>query len=149
MGAFTETVTVEGTAPLIEASTDQISETFSAEKVSNLPMGNSFDSLAMFIPGVATAWDASFSNNNGAEISVNGQRARSNNFQRDGQSNNDNSVAGPQFSSAIRMQSLKYKSSLTMTLRSGAIPAPGERHHQGRYQPIPRGSIRVLGGFNL
>jgi hypothetical protein len=95
VGASTETVTVEGTAPLIEASTDQISETFSAEKVTNLPMGNSFDSLAMFLPGVSTAGDASFSNNNGAEISVNGQRARSNNFQLDGQSNNDNSVAGP------------------------------------------------------
>ena len=95
VGASTETVTVEGTAPIIEASTDQISETFSAEKVTNLPMGNSFDSLAMFLPGVSTAGDASFSNNNGAEISVNGQRARSNNFQLDGQSNNDNSVAGP------------------------------------------------------
>ena len=85
----------ESTAPLIESSTDQISDTFSAEKVASLPVGNSFDSLALFIPGVATAGDVSFSNNNGAEISVNGERARSNNFQIDGQSNNDNSVAGP------------------------------------------------------
>ena len=58
-------------------------------------MGNTFDSLALFLPGVATAGDASFSNNNGAEISVNGERARANNFQIDGQSNNDNSIAGP------------------------------------------------------
>ena len=36
-----------------------------------------------------------FSNNNGAEISVNGQRSRSNNYQIDGQNNNDNSVGGP------------------------------------------------------
>jgi hypothetical protein len=95
LGASSETVTVEGTQPLIEATTDQISETFSSEKVSSLPMGNTFDSLALFIPGVSTAGDASFSNNNGAELSVNGERARSNNFQIDGQSNNDNSVAGP------------------------------------------------------
>jgi hypothetical protein len=95
LGSSSETVTVEGTAPLIEATTDQISDTFSAEKVADLPMGNSFDSLALFVPGVATAGDASFSNNNGAELSVNGQRARSNNFQIDGQSNNDNSVGGP------------------------------------------------------
>jgi Carboxypeptidase regulatory-like domain/TonB dependent receptor/TonB-dependent Receptor Plug Domain len=95
LGSSSETVTVEGTAPLIETTTDQISDTFSAEKVASLPVGNSFDSLALFIPGVATAGDASFSNNNGAEISVNGERARSNNFQIDGQSNNDNSVAGP------------------------------------------------------
>ena len=95
LGSSSETVTVEGTAPLIEATTDQISESFSAEKVADLPMGNTFDSLALFVPGVATAGDASFSNNNGAELSVNGQRARSNNFQIDGQSNNDNSIGGP------------------------------------------------------
>jgi len=95
LGSATETVNVESAPPLVESSTDQISETFSAEKVSSLPVGNTFDSLALFIPGVATAGDASFSNNNGAEISVNGERARANNFQIDGQSNNDNSIAGP------------------------------------------------------
>jgi hypothetical protein len=95
LGSSTETVTVEGTAPLIESTTDQISDTFSSEKVANLPMGNTFDSLALFLPGVVTAGDASFSNNNGAEMSVNGLRARANNFQIDGQSNNDNSIAGP------------------------------------------------------
>ena len=95
VGSSTETVTVEGSAPIIEASTDQISETFDSKRVQSLPMGNTFDSLALFIPGVATAGDASFSNNNGAELSVNGERARANNFQIDGQSNNDNSIAGP------------------------------------------------------
>ncbi len=95
VGSSAEVVTVEGAAPLIESTTDQIQATFSAEKVTSLPMGNTFDSLALFVPGVATAGDASFSNNNGAEISVNGQRARSNNFQIDGQSNNDNSIGGP------------------------------------------------------
>ena len=95
LGSAIETVNVEDAPPLVESTTDQISETFSAEKVSSLPVGNTFDSLALFIPGVATAGDASFSNNNGAEISVNGERARANNFQIDGQSNNDNSIAGP------------------------------------------------------
>jgi outer membrane receptor protein involved in Fe transport len=95
LGRSSESITVEGAAPLIESTTDQISETFSSEKVANLPMGNTFDSLAMFLPGVATAGDVSFSNNNGAELSVNGLRARSNNFQIDGQSNNDNSIGGP------------------------------------------------------
>jgi Carboxypeptidase regulatory-like domain/TonB dependent receptor/TonB-dependent Receptor Plug Domain len=95
LGEATETVNVESAPPLVESTSDQISETFSAEKVSSLPVGNTFDSLALFLPGVATAGDASFSNNNGAEISVNGERARANNFQIDGQSNNDNSIAGP------------------------------------------------------
>ena len=95
VGATTETLTVEGTAPLVQSTSDQIEDTFNSEKVESLPVGNTFDSLALFIPGVATAGDASFSNNNGAELSVNGLRARSNNFQIDGQSNNDNSISGP------------------------------------------------------
>ena len=95
LGTSSESVTVEGTAPLIESTTDQISDTIGAEKVTSLPMGNTFDSLALFLPGVVTVGDASFSNNNGAEMSVNGLRARANNFQIDGQSNNDNSIAGP------------------------------------------------------
>jgi Carboxypeptidase regulatory-like domain/TonB dependent receptor/TonB-dependent Receptor Plug Domain len=95
LGSSQETVTVEGAAPLMETTTDQISETFSSEKVTTLPVGNTFDSLALFLPGVATAGDASFGNNNGAELSVNGLRARANNFQLDGQSNNDNSIGGP------------------------------------------------------
>src|SRR5262249_19347716 len=95
IGATTETVTVESGAPLIEATTDQISSTFDTKQTQSLPIGNTFDSLALFTPGGATAGDVSFSNNNGAEFAVNGQRARSNNFQIDGQNNNDNSIGGP------------------------------------------------------
>jgi Carboxypeptidase regulatory-like domain/TonB-dependent Receptor Plug Domain len=95
VGSSRETVTVEGAEPLVQTDTDQLSDTFNAEKVTSVPIGNSFDSLALFIPGVATAGDASFGDNNGAELSVNGQRARANNFQLDGQSNNDNSISGP------------------------------------------------------
>jgi Carboxypeptidase regulatory-like domain/TonB dependent receptor/TonB-dependent Receptor Plug Domain len=95
VGSSRETVTVEGAEPLVQTDTDQLSDTFNAEKVTSVPIGNSFDSLALFIPGVATAGDAAFGNDNGAELSVNGQRARANNFQLDGQSNNDNSISGP------------------------------------------------------
>jgi hypothetical protein len=79
IGSQGETVTVEGAAPLIETNTQQITATFDARKAQDLPVGNTLDSLALFVPGIATAGDASFSNNNGAEIAVNGQRARSNN----------------------------------------------------------------------
>jgi len=96
VGSASETLTVEGgAAPLIETNTQQITATFDAQQARDLPVGNTLDSLALFVPGIATAGDASFSNNNGAEISVNGQRARSNNYQLDGQANNDNSVGGP------------------------------------------------------
>ncbi len=97
VGASSETLTVEGTPPLVETGTQQITATFDSQQARDLPVGNSLDSLALFIPGVASAGDTGFSNNNGAEISVNGQRARSNNFQIDGQANNDNSIGGPSF----------------------------------------------------
>lgn len=95
VGSNTEVVTVEGAAPLVETTTNEISQTFDTKQTANLPIGNSYDSLALFVPGVATAGDASFSNNNGAEFSANGQRARSNNFQLDGQNNNDSTIGGP------------------------------------------------------
>ncbi|MBI1740331.1 MAG: TonB-dependent receptor [Candidatus Koribacter versatilis] len=97
VGSSSETLTVEGTAPLVETGTQQITATFDSQQARDLPVGNTLDSLALFIPGVASAGDTGFSNNNGAEISVNGQRARSNNFQIDGQANNDNSIGGPSF----------------------------------------------------
>jgi hypothetical protein len=95
IGSTTETVTVEGTAPLIESTTQQISNIFDSQKVRDLPVGSNLDSLTLFAPGVAAAGDMAFSNNNGSAFLVNGQRTRSNNFQIDGQNNNDNSIGGP------------------------------------------------------
>ncbi len=150
VGASTESVTVEGTAPLIESTTDQISETFTAEKVASLPMGNTFDSLAMFLPGVVTVGDASFSNNNGAEMSVNGLRARANNFQIDGQSNNDNSIAGPSifFGNQDAISELQVVTNYDAEFgrNTGAvinyITKVGD-------QPVPWDGLRILARFHL
>src|SRR5512146_512366 len=95
VGPTTESVTVTETAPLVENTTDQISANFETKQVTSIPLGNTYDSFALFTPGVATAGSTGFSNNNGAEISVNGQRSRSNNYQLDGQNNNDNTIGGP------------------------------------------------------
>jgi outer membrane receptor protein involved in Fe transport len=95
VGSPSETVTVEGSAPLIETTTDQITNTFDAQQATTVPIGNNFDTLALFLPGVAPLGDAGFSNTNGEGFSANGQRGRANNFQIDGQGNNDNSIAGP------------------------------------------------------
>ncbi len=92
----TDVINVESAPPLVESSTTQISATFSSRDVATLPVGTGFDALALYVPGVASAGDNGFSNNNGADISANGQRGRANNFMIDGQSNNDNSIAGPQ-----------------------------------------------------
>lgn len=97
VGGTAETVTVEGTAPLVESTTDQISQTFETKEVANVPLGNTYDSFVLFTPGVATAGSGGFENNNGAELSINGQRGRSNNYQLDGEANNDTVIGGPSF----------------------------------------------------
>ncbi|HXL21586.1 MAG TPA: TonB-dependent receptor [Candidatus Dormibacteraeota bacterium] len=95
LGQVGETVQVEGTPPLLESTTSQTTTSFSTKEVADLPLSGSFDALTLLIPGVADSGNNSFSNSNGASFSTNGLRGRSNNFQIDGQSNNDNSVAGP------------------------------------------------------
>jgi outer membrane receptor protein involved in Fe transport len=95
LGQVGDVIQVEGGTPLIETNTAQVTTSFSTKEVADLPLSGSFDALALFIPGVADSGDNTFSNNNGATFSSNGLRGRSNNFQIDGQSNNDNSVAGP------------------------------------------------------
>lgn len=95
LGGSAVTVEVEGTAPLVESTTDQLSQTFDTKQVASVPLGNTYDSFVLFTPGVSTAGSGGFSNNNGAELSINGQRSRSNNYQLDGQNNNDNTIGGP------------------------------------------------------
>jgi Carboxypeptidase regulatory-like domain len=95
IGQASEVITVEGASPLIEATTAQVTTSFSSKETADLPLNGGFDSLTLFIPGVADTGSNNFSNTNGVGFSSNGLRGRSNNFQIDGQSNNDNSVSGP------------------------------------------------------
>jgi hypothetical protein len=96
-GAASVTVEVTTSENLLETTQSQISTTFDTEQVANLPLGGGFDEMTLLVPGIVATHDNNFSNTNGTGFSSNGQRGRSNNFEIDGQSNNDNSVAGPQF----------------------------------------------------
>ncbi len=95
-GSASETVEVSEAANLLETAQSQVSTTFDTQQVADLPVAGGFDELALLIPGVVSTRGNSFTNTNGAGFSSNGQRGRSNNFEIDGQSNNDNSVTGPQ-----------------------------------------------------
>ena len=90
-----ESVTVEAIAPILQTDTMQIGECFQTKKLADLPVGNGLDIVTLFTPGVVPAGDSGFSNQGGAQFAANGQRARDNNFQLDGQSNNDTSIGGP------------------------------------------------------
>jgi len=96
-GGSSVTVEVSAASSLLETTASQVTTTFTAEALTSLPTGGGFDELALLIPGVVSTHANNFSNTNGVGFSVNGLRGRSNNFELDGQSNNDNSVAGPQF----------------------------------------------------
>src|SRR6266480_6424132 len=100
LGSPSETVTVTaGTEEIIARDQSQISNSFESRKIEELPSnvaGGGIDTLALLAPGVINNPGA-FTNTNGAGLSVNGQRGRSNNFQIDGSDNNDLSIGGPSY----------------------------------------------------
>jgi outer membrane receptor protein involved in Fe transport len=96
-GSATQTVQVEaGAAQLLDTDSSQGETILDSKQLETLPVNGGFDTAALLVPGVVATHMDNFSNTNGAGFSANGQRGRSNNFEIDGQSNNDNSVTGPQ-----------------------------------------------------
>jgi outer membrane receptor protein involved in Fe transport len=98
LGAPTETVTVVGNTEEVVQTSSQISNSFETRKVQDLPSnsaGGGIDTIALLTPGVVPGFGNV--NSNGTTLSVNGQRARSNNFTIDGTDNNDLSIGGPSF----------------------------------------------------
>jgi len=90
-------IEVNGSASaILETSDSQVTTTLDADEISHFPLNNGFDTATELIPGVVSAHADAFSNSNGDEFSVNGQSSRFNNFEMDGQSNNDNTIGGPQ-----------------------------------------------------
>src|SRR6202171_3236587 len=98
IGEVTATVEVSSTAPLLQSTEAQITNSFSFENINTFAgvlENQGLDVLALTVPGVVNNRDLGFSNTNGAGFAVNGIRGRNNDQQIDGQNNNDNSVAGP------------------------------------------------------
>lgn len=97
-GQVTETVTITGsTEEIVQRDQSQLSTTIETRRIAELPSnaaGGGLDTLALLAPGVIPN-NSGGVNTNGTGLSVNGNRARSNNFQIDGSDNNDLSVAGP------------------------------------------------------
>jgi hypothetical protein len=99
VGETNTTVEVTADAPLIETNSAQVTNTFAGKTLTTfagIQENQGLDNLALFVPGVVSVRDNSFSNTNGGQgFSVNGLRGRNNDQQIDGQNNNDNSVGGP------------------------------------------------------
>jgi carboxypeptidase family protein len=99
VGETSTTIEVSAAAPLIETTQAQVTNTFSGTALTSfagIQENQGLDNLALFVPGVVSVRDNSFSNTNGGlGFSSNGLRGRNNDQQIDGQNNNDNSVGGP------------------------------------------------------
>ena len=98
VGSPSETVTVIGATEEVVQTNSQISASFESRKVEELPSnaaGGGIDTLALLAPGVVPGFGNV--NSNGTTLSVNGNRARANNFTLDGTDNNDLSIGGPNF----------------------------------------------------
>ena len=99
LGAVSETVEVQSTAPLLESSTSSLGQVIETKAVSDLPLnGRNFAQLAILGPGVTgVGFAASGTIGSGArpddmrpgtELFSNGNREQSNNFMLDGVDNN-------------------------------------------------------------
>jgi len=98
VGQPSATVTITANTEEIVQTTSQLSSSFETRKVQDLPSnaaGGGIDTLALLAPGVVPGFGNV--NSNGVTLSVNGNRARSNNFTLDGTDNNDLSIGGPNF----------------------------------------------------
>ena len=86
VGAVSETLTVEGSAALVNTESGSVSTVIDRTFVENLPLnGRSFNTLLQLTPGVVIAQAGS---NNQGQFSVAGQRTSANNFLIDGVSAN-------------------------------------------------------------
>jgi hypothetical protein len=98
LGSEAQTVEVEaGAAQVVNTESSQGELIVDSTQLSSIPVNGAIDNVTLVVPGVVQTHSDSFSNTNGANFSVNGERGRSNNSEIDGQSNNDNMVTGPSF----------------------------------------------------
>ena len=99
VGTPTANVTVTAdTETTIQTETSQITASFETRKVQDLPSnaaGGGIDTIALLAPGVVPGFGNV--NSDGTTLSVNGNRARANNFTIDGTDNNDLSIGGPSY----------------------------------------------------
>ena len=104
IGSVSNTITVEGGAPMIELSTSAPGAVVDSRTVRELPLnGRSWTDLALLQPGVVGVetqanYTAAADRGNrgfGAQVSISGGRVRQNSYRIDGVSVNDYSNGGP------------------------------------------------------
>src|SRR5882724_1460398 len=98
IGDTSSTVEIILSTPLLPTTEAQVADTISGVTLrtfAGIQENQGLDKLALFVPGVSNSRSDNFSNINGTGFSVNGLRGRNNDQLIDGQTNNDNTVGGP------------------------------------------------------
>jgi hypothetical protein len=90
LGATSETITVEGGAPLLQTESATVSTVIDQQMIENLPLnGRSFNTLLQLTPGVVIAPVSSGATSSApGQFSISGQRTDANSFTVDGVSAN-------------------------------------------------------------
>ncbi len=105
VGAVSETVAVEATAPVISTDSATVGNVVDNKKVTELPLnGRNFLQLNLLVPGANQGVKGSQNQTQGGSITVNGAREQSNNFLLDGMDNND--LAINQYAVAISTEAI-------------------------------------------
>ncbi|HUI53341.1 MAG TPA: TonB-dependent receptor [Bryobacteraceae bacterium] len=90
IGTVSETIAVEGTAPVISTDSATVGNVVDHKEVTELPLnGRQFLQLNLLVPGANQGVKGSQNQTQGGSISVNGAREQANNFLLDGIDNND------------------------------------------------------------
>jgi hypothetical protein len=88
LASVQETLTVTGTVPLVETTSNTLGTTISREQLDSLPVpGRTFTALAQTAPGVTGV--------GGGGVNAGGQLSRNNSYRIDGVSNDNNVLASP------------------------------------------------------
>jgi hypothetical protein len=105
VGAITEVVAVEATAPVVSTDSATVGNVVDNKKVTELPLnGRNFLQLNLLVPGANQGVKGSQNQTQGGSITINGAREQSNNFLLDGMDNND--LAINQYAVAISTEAI-------------------------------------------
>ncbi len=90
VGDTTQTVEVQGVAPVLQTETTQTGEAINTAQLTSLPLkGRNFVSLTLLVPGAVSPNPAGMTGRFGSRPYVNGNREQTNNFMLDGVDVND------------------------------------------------------------
>lgn len=115
VGSATQTVTVEGGAPLVNTETGRLSDLVNGSQIANMPLnGRNVYQLMQLIPGAVDSTHIDMENSaNGIQTNINGTRSNFNGFLFDGMANKGlsggaNAAPPPDFIGEYRIETNNF-----------------------------------------